>query len=160
MFNIHVERIINADIEDVFAVLTDHANYENFRGVDKSVLVEQGDEATNGLGAIREISAAGQVLKEKIVGYEYPIRFEYKIIESSPLPYEHLMGIVELSREAEGTKVVWRSRGRIKIPILGKLFFDKQVQSKGGRAFGSILKQVEMATLRSPSEQQDIDQAS
>ena len=148
MFNIQVSRVINADIESVFAVLTDHANYQRFRGIDASVVIKNGKEDANGVGAIRVITAGRHVLTEKITAFEYPTRFDYKIIQSSPLPYEHELGQVRLEQHHEGTSVVWRSKGRIKVPIFGRLLFDKSIQKNGARAFGSILKQVEQATTK------------
>jgi uncharacterized protein YndB with AHSA1/START domain len=143
MFSIHVERTIDKPIEDVFAALSDHANYSQFKGVDKSTLIVEGKEDKNGLGAVREIIAGGANLHEEIVAYEPPYKLGYKIIKSKPLPYNHELGEVTLKEQDGKTHVTWRSVGHISIFLLGSLYFDKQVQNVGSRAFGSILKHVE-----------------
>lgn len=143
MFSIHVERTIDKPIEVVFAALSDHANYSQFKGVDKSTLIVEGKEDKNGLGAVREIIAGGANLHEEIVAYEPPYKLGYKIIKSKPLPYNHELGEVTLKEQGGKTHVTWRSVGHISIFLLGSLYFDKQVQNVGSRAFGSILKHVE-----------------
>ena len=57
MFSIHVERIIDQPIDFVFATLSDHANYAQFKGVEASNLIVEGKLEQNGLGAVREIIA-------------------------------------------------------------------------------------------------------
>lgn len=142
MFSIHVERTIDKPIEDVFAALSDHANYSQFKGVDKSTLIVEGKKDKNGLGAVREIIAGGANLHEEIVAYEPPYKLGYKIIKSKPLPYNHELGEVTLKEQDGKTHVTWRSVGHISIFLLGSLYFDKQVQNVGSRAFGSILKHI------------------
>ena len=57
MFHIHVERTIEKDINTVFEALSDHAAYDQFPGVNKSVLVDHGHAEKNGKGALRVIGA-------------------------------------------------------------------------------------------------------
>ena len=150
MFNVSVERTIKKPIEEVFAILSDHANYSQFKGIDKSSLLTEGTVHKNGLGAVREIGTASGTLHEEIVRYESPedndgktALIGYKIIFSKPLPYDHQLGEVRLSETDGYTHVQWVSKGRIKIFLLGPFYFDKQIQKYGARAFGSILKYVD-----------------
>lgn len=143
MFSIHVERTINKPIADVFAVLSDHANYAQFKGVDKSTLLIEGKLEKNGLGAVREIVAGGANLHEEIVAFDPPYKLGYKVIKSKPLPYDHELGEITLEERGDKTHVTWRSVGHISIFLLGSLYFDKQVQNVGSRAFGSILKHID-----------------
>ena len=144
MFSIHVERTLNKPIADVFAVISDHANYAQFKGVDASTLLTEGKEERNGLGAVREVVAAGSTLHEEIVAYDPPFLLAYKIIHSKPLPYDHQLGEVTLeAKDDNTTHVIWRSQGHITIPLLGNWYFDKQIQKHGARAFGSILKYID-----------------
>lgn len=143
MFSIHVERTINKPIAEVFAVLSDHANYAQFKGVDKSTLLIEGKLEKNGLGAVREIVAGGANLHEEIVAFEPPYKLGYKVIKSKPLPYDHELGEITLEERGDKTHVTWRSVGHISIFLLGSLYFDKQVQNVGSRAFGSILKHID-----------------
>lgn len=143
MFSISVERTIDKPIAEVFKVLTDHANYSQFKAVDKSSLISEGKNEVNGFGAVREIQAAGATLHEKIVAFEPPNLIGYKITYSKPLPYKHELGEIKLTETAGKTHVHWRSQGHINIPLLGKWYFDKQVEKVGQRAFGSILKFID-----------------
>ncbi|WP_412973285.1 SRPBCC family protein [Glaciecola sp. MF2-115] len=143
MFSISVERTIDKPIAEVFKILSDHANYSQFKGIDKSSLIKQGATDINGVGAVREIKAAGATLHEEIVAYEPPFLLGYKIIHAKPLPYDHKLGEVKLSEVEGKTHVHWRSQGHIPIPVLGDLYFDKQIQKGGQRAFGSILKFID-----------------
>lgn len=144
MFHIQIKRQINQPIEKVFEVLSDHANYSNFKSVDSSRLLEQGKDDKNGLGALREIVAGKSILHERIVAFDRPFQIGYLIEYSKPLPYQHELGLITLSESAEGTLVKWESKGHINIPILGNWYFDKHIQKHGARAFGSILKSVDM----------------
>ncbi|MCH2192355.1 MAG: SRPBCC family protein [Gammaproteobacteria bacterium] len=143
MFSIHVERTINKPIEEVFAILSDHANYAQFKAIEQSNLLIKGKHETNGLGAVREIISGGSNLHEEIVAYEPPYKLGYKVVKSKPLPYNHQLGEITLKDKDGKTHVTWRSQGQIVIFLLGSLYFDKQIQSVGSRAFGSILKQID-----------------
>jgi uncharacterized protein YndB with AHSA1/START domain len=143
MFSIKVLRTINKPIAEVFAALSDHANYSTFKGIDKSRLIIEGKVDKNGLGAVREVVAAGAMLREEIVKYEPPYKLAYNVIFSKPLPYDHEIGEITLTENEGKTDVEWISKGTIKIPLLGPWYFDKQIQKNGGRAFGSILKEID-----------------
>ena len=143
MFSIHVERTINQPIEKVFAILSDHANYAQFKAIEQSNLLVKGSDEPNGLGAVREIISGGSNLHEEIVAYEPPYKLGYKVVKSKPLPYDHQLGEITLKDEGGKTNVTWRSKRHITIFLLGSLYFDKQIQNVGSRAFGSILKQVD-----------------
>ena len=154
MFNIQVERIIAKPIQKVFDILSEHAEYKRFSGIDESSLITEGLTHKNGVGAVREVVANGNTLHEEIVKYQAPIQIApdtqktaiigYQIIYSTPLPYKHQMGEIQL-REigANSTQAKWVSRGTITTPIIGKLFFDRKIQTNGSRAFGSILKYID-----------------
>ena len=143
MFSIHVERTINKPIEEDFSILSDHVNYEQFKAIEQSNLLVKGKLETNGLGAVREIISGGSNLHEEIVAYDPPYKLGYKVVKSKPLPYDHQLGEITLKEEGEKTHVTWRSKGHITIFLLGSLYFDKQIQNVGSRAFGSILKQID-----------------
>ena len=142
MFSIHVERIIDQPIDFVFAKLSDHANYAQFKGVEASNLIVEGKLEQNGLGAVREIIAGGANLHEEIVAYDPPYKLGYKVVKSKPLPYDHQLGEITLKEIDGKTHATWCSKGHITVFVLGSLYFDKQIQKNGGKAFGSILKQI------------------
>ncbi|MFT6267660.1 MAG: hypothetical protein ACJAVV_000459 [Alphaproteobacteria bacterium] len=153
MFNIIAERTINKPIGQVFELISDHANYSQFKGIDKSSLIKEGSEHKNGLGAVREVVAGAGTLHEEIVRFEPPNNDQedgnktavlgYKVVFSKPLPYDHHLGEVHLSQNDDKTDVRWLSKGTITTFLLGPLYFDKKIQKNGARAFGSILKYID-----------------
>lgn len=141
MYKVRVERVINKPIEDVFEMLTDHANYANFPGVKESKLLEEGETETNGVGALRYIDAGKMRLKERIIGFERPTSMAYHIESSEPLFIDLKKGQVTLSEEEQGTKVVWVSEGNIKASLMGPLM-DKLLEGQFAKGFGAILKSI------------------
>lgn len=142
MVNIEVTRSLNAPIEDVFAMLTDHANYKQFRGIIDSELVREGRAEKNGLGAQRRIKAKGVEFYENVVGFERPVLFEYLIVKMSPPILKHLVGRVELSENNGKTDVRWVSESKVRIPLVGG-FLGKRLAAEGHKAFDSILRSIE-----------------
>jgi len=142
MFHIHVERFIGKDIESVFEALSDHAAYDQFSGVDRSILVEHGSLEKNGEGALRIIGAGPLELHERITEFERPNKMHYRIEKSSPFPLDHRRGEITLHRSGEGTRVIWISTGHIKLPLAGHVL-DKLAQKQFSKAFDSLLKAID-----------------
>jgi uncharacterized protein YndB with AHSA1/START domain len=142
MFDIHVERVIDKDINAVFELLADHGGYSQFSGIKMAKLLEPGKTEKNGLGALRHIDLGSVKFDERITCFERPNRLDYKIEASSPLPFKHEIGTITLQEVNGGTKVIWISKGTITIPILGKFLFDKKFERQGTIGFGSLLKQI------------------
>ena len=145
MFHIHIERLIDKDIDTVFEALSDHAGYERFAGVTRSVLLEQGKDERNGKGALRHIVSGPIEFYERIMCFERPTRMGYLIEKSGPLPVRHERGDITLAQEGDGTLVVWESDGHIQIPILGDLVLDRLAENRGGKMFHRFLKSIETA---------------
>lgn len=139
MFYIKVEKLINKPAAVVFDFLADHENYSKFPGVDKSELLEQGTSEKNGLGALRKVVLGGITLEERITAFEKPTRLHYLIEKSSPLPFRHDVGEVQLLEEGDKTRVIWISEGHINIPIIGNLIFDKIINKQGAAGFSRTL---------------------
>lgn len=142
MVNIEVTRTLNAPIEKVFEMLTDHANYQQFRGIDESELIREGDTEKNGLGAQRRIKAGPVTFFEDVVAFEPPTLFEYRIVKMSPPLLQHLLGRVELTENEGKTDVRWVSDSKVRIPLLGGLV-GKRLAADGHKGFDSILKTIE-----------------
>ena len=142
MFKVTVERLIAKDIDTIFEALTDHENYQQFPGISASALLEQGSAEKNGVGALRSIVAGPLSINERITHYDRPARFGYQIVKSRPLPIQHEGGDIVLSEVEGGTRVVWSSYGRVKIPLLGSLFLDRVLQQKLGRGFNAVLNSI------------------
>lgn len=142
MFHIYVERMIEKDIETVFEALSDHASYDQFAGVDRSVLVEEGHAERNGEGALRIIGAGPLELHERITGFERPVRMHYRIEKFSPFPLDHRRGEITLQRSGKGkTRVVWISSGHIKLPLAGHVL-DRLAQKQFSKVFDAVLQAI------------------
>lgn len=144
MFSIKVERLINKPIAEVFNFLADHENYSQFPGIDKSELLEQGSDEKNGLGALRRVVLGAIKLEERITAFEKPNRLHYQIEKSSPLPFLHDRGEIQLLEEGSQTRVIWLSKGHIDIPIIGNLIFDKMINKQGAAGFNKTLEWIGM----------------
>lgn len=143
MFDVRIERVIDKPIDSVFEILADHENYDAFRGVKESRLLEQGKEEKNGLGALRLIDLGSVRFEERITQFERPTRLAYLIEKSSPLPFRHDIGEIRLRPEGDKTHVTWVSKGRITLPLIGPWYFDRMFERQGTKGFTSLLKQIE-----------------
>ncbi|MTI99723.1 MAG: SRPBCC family protein [Marinobacter adhaerens] len=142
MFRIHVERVLGKDIDTVFAAIADHARYDRFPGVSKSVLVEEGNDEKNGTGALRIIGAGKLELTERITRFERPNRMDYHIEKSSPFRVQHTKGEIVLKPEGEQTRVIWISEGAVQVPLVGRMM-DRMAERSFSKAFSSLLKAIE-----------------
>jgi uncharacterized protein YndB with AHSA1/START domain len=111
------ERRVAAPPEIVFDVLTDHRGYAAITRVRKATLEREGEPAPNGVGAIRVLTAVGPPMREEVIDYEPASRFSYKLL--SGLPLRDHVGTVELTPEAEGTRVVYAVRTTPTVPLAG-----------------------------------------
>lgn len=142
MVSIDVQRTLNAPIDEVFAMLTDHENYKQFRGIDDSALVREGKTEKNGLGAQRRIKAGPVTFFEDVVAFDRPTLFEYRIVKMTPPLLQHELGRVELSDNNGKTDVRWISESSVRIPLLGR-FIASRLSADGHKAFGGILRSIE-----------------
>lgn len=117
MATVTLERTTQADMETVFAVLTDHRGYADISAVRKAVLEREGTPAPNGVGAIRKLSLAGPPLREEVTGYDAPSRFEYRLL--SGLPVRDHVGTVTLSHSGGGTHISYRVDTTPTLPVGG-----------------------------------------
>jgi len=143
MFNIRVERVVKKNINDVFEMLVAHEDYDQLPGIKSARLLEFGREERNGEGALREVDLGALVFQERITHFERPSQIDYCIESSKPLPVRHDLGEIRLCEEGEFTRVVWVSKGHIRIPLLGNLLFDKLFNKQGAEGFHSALKSIE-----------------
>lgn len=143
MYLIHVTARFDAEPERVFDVLADHETFFSF-GSATCRLVEEGKGDRNGLGAVREIRDRQMVFREEITVFDRPRRFDYVIRSLTgplglPLPVEHERGWLEFHAEDGSTRVDWRSRFRITLPLVGPLL-ERRVGPSFADAFGRLLE--------------------
>ena len=132
MQEIELAREIEAPIETVFAVLTDHEGMVRWSRAREVVLRHPGDPEPNGVGAVRVIRASGLAIEEEITAFDPPKRMEYRIVAGLPVRDHH--GEIHLEPAGRSTRVVWRVRFRPRIPGTGWL-----LRRGLARALGELL---------------------
>jgi uncharacterized protein YndB with AHSA1/START domain len=118
MARIELEKTLDAPIDDVFELLSDHAGYIRFRGFTRAELVREGEVDRNGVGAVRRLSASGLTFDEEITAFERPTRMDY-LIRRVNVPLQHDGGSIRLAAAGDGTHVDWRSTFTMRIPLVG-----------------------------------------
>jgi uncharacterized protein YndB with AHSA1/START domain len=116
MASFTIQTVIQAPIDTVFDVLTDHRGYAGFTPLRKVELVQTGLPTPNGVGAIRALHVLGPPIKEQVTEYERPTRFVYKLIAGAPVR-DHV-GTVELSAEGTSTRMLYRIDTFPKVPAM------------------------------------------
>lgn len=113
-FTLHAE--INAPVETVFEVLTDHRGYANITPLRSSTLEREGSPDPNGVGAIRRLALAGPPIREEVTEFERPSLFGYKAL--SGVPAKEHSGTVRLSERSGGTILTWHvdSVPKLRVP--------------------------------------------
>jgi uncharacterized protein YndB with AHSA1/START domain len=104
MVKIHLERTIAAPAERVFSWLFDPGS------LTAAPLVFRANWAKNsshpGVGAIREVTAAGMWFREEITQYDPPHSYSYRIVRSFPA-LDHEGGTLTFTSRDGGTHVNW-----------------------------------------------------
>jgi uncharacterized protein YndB with AHSA1/START domain len=144
MRSVHVTRTIPGPPEPIFDLLADHANYEQFRGINGSKLLREGEPAPNGLGALREIKVRPLTFEEEITAYERPTRLDYLIVKLNA-PLDHDGGSITLTLEGDATRVDWRSSFTVPTPLVGGVQ-ERIWQPVLTRGFRRVLEDVERMT--------------
>jgi uncharacterized protein YndB with AHSA1/START domain len=134
-----VERTIDAPIDQVFDLVTDHANYSQFAGIQASELVREGTSERNGVGALRRITSRPIKFEEEVTAFERPTRMEYRIVKVNA-PIKHRGGSMVLEEVDGGTHIVWTSTSKIPVPGLGAL--AGPVIARGFNAVLDSLEQI------------------
>lgn len=138
MQRIEVRRSIDAPIDRVFDLVSDHEGYARLNGIDEARLRQAGSSEKNGLGAVREIKAGPIRFAEEITAFERPTRMDYKIIECT-IPIEHEGGSVRLVERDGRTEVTWTSTFTVRVPLIGHLLAIP-LKSQLTRGFAGALK--------------------
>jgi uncharacterized protein YndB with AHSA1/START domain len=118
MVEIHLEKTIDAPVEQVFDWLADPANLA------AAPLALRGrwakDSSAPGAGAVRVVTAVGTWLREEITAYDRPRRYTYLIVRSFP-PFNHEGGTLTFTASGDSTHVDWLSHYTHPVLAGGKL---------------------------------------
>ena len=118
MSSIRVERQLDAPIDGVFEVISDHAAYDRFGGIRHAELLKPGNSEPNGLGALRRVKIGPLDFEEEITAFERPSRMDY-VIRKLNFPFEHDGGSIRLEERNGGTHALWTSTFRVPVAVLG-----------------------------------------
>ncbi|MCW2958995.1 MAG: hypothetical protein JWP18_1798 [Solirubrobacterales bacterium] len=111
-----ITKQINAPVQTVFDVLTQHDGYGAFSpGPVRVELERPGTPDANGVGAIRKILGAGPAIREEVYRYDEPTHFSYGIISGAPVK-DH-RGDVVLEERAGGTFMTYRITFDAALPL-------------------------------------------
>jgi uncharacterized protein YndB with AHSA1/START domain len=111
-----ITKQINAPVQTVFDVLTQHDGYGDFApGPVRVVLERPGTTEPNGVGAVRKILGAGPAVREEVFRYDEPTHFSYGIISGAPVK-DH-RGDVVLEDRAGGTFMTYRITFDAPLPL-------------------------------------------
>lgn len=119
MLTVRMAITINAPIDRVWSSLTDYEGYARFPKVRSARVLERGHEHPAGVGAVRELNVDGITFVERIVEFEAPHCLAYKIVKSSPLPFAHDIGRMQLTERGASTELEWSTTFAIDIPVIG-----------------------------------------
>lgn len=116
METISVERVVPAPIDDVLAWLSDASNYTRSRWVVRERLVQPGDGAPYGLGAVRHLTWLFGFFRERVTEYNAPKEFHYVVGRSLP-PVRHEDGQLTFTETPAGTLVTWTTTVEMRVPL-------------------------------------------
>lgn len=141
---------IEAPVQKVFEVLTDHEHYDQFNSVSTSSLPLAGKTDRNGVGAVRDLTVSVIRFIEDITRFDAPQVMEYRVREcyfsfrnnryQVVFPLIHKHGQITLTEKNGGTHIHWQSQFSV------KLVFGEQIARlmcpRVERTFGNILKDM------------------
>lgn len=138
MQTVTVERIIRAPQDAVFDFMSNAANFTRSPLVLRERLAEPGRQAPYGQGALRILTWAIGWFQERITAYDAPHSFDYSVERSFP-PSEHRHGRVGFAAVDGGTRVVWTTTFRVKIPLIGGILTRWVGRPMLTRVFNDVL---------------------
>ena len=107
-----------ASPEALWRVLTHHEDMPKWaKGVRAVHLDPIGAPDPDGLGAVRHIHALGPALVERVVEWDPPHRYVYRLERGAPIK-DH-RGEVRIEPSARGSHATWEIRFRPLIPLTG-----------------------------------------
>jgi len=108
---IEVAKDIPAPQQAVWDRVSNHAQTHTWVKAARVRLLEEGRPSPNGLGALREVSFPDKrfwsTIQERIVSFEPPHIFTYKIVSNMPGLRDHLGALTVTPLDASRSRLVW-----------------------------------------------------
>ncbi len=105
MPHISFNRRIDAPIDVVWSVLSDHRGMQSWTPLRRAELEREGSPDPNGVGAIRRLVAVGPPIREEVTEYEAPKRLVYKMLSGAPV--KNYFGRTSLTESDGKTDLYW-----------------------------------------------------
>jgi uncharacterized protein YndB with AHSA1/START domain len=110
-----LSRTIDAPVEVVFDVLSDHRGYARITPLRSSTLEREGSPDPNGIGAVRVLKLAGPPIREEVTAFERPTLLSYRAL--SGVPAKSHGGTVRLTGDGSRTRLDWEVDSTPKLPL-------------------------------------------
>ncbi|MGW4770634.1 SRPBCC family protein [Nocardia sp. NPDC004278] len=137
-----IERVIPAPIDDVFDWLANAENYTRSPIILRERLIQQGDGAPYGVGAVRILLWGIGWFRERITAYHAPHDFSYLVERSIP-PSRHEGGRLTFTEVEGGTRVTWTTTAEARLPFAAAWFTRVLAKPVILHAFGKVLDAAE-----------------
>lgn len=154
MVEVRRSTIVDAPIEDVWAILRDFNGHDRWHPAIATSRIENG-APSDLIGAVRDFRLAdGSRIREQLLSLSDPdFSFTYCILEA-PLPLMGYVASVRLKRVTDGNRTFWEWRSRFDPPPPERLRLTKlvaeDIYEAGFRAIRSLLGNVRQPTAKGP----------
>lgn len=140
MANFTLRRPIAAPPEVVFDTITDHRSYPEFTPIRRAVLEREGEDAPNGVGAIRALHVLGPPIRERVTAYRRPEQFRYEVL--SGVPVRTQVGTVTIEASPSGSVMSYALEVEPQVPRTGALL-ALVAKAALGRLMASVASEAE-----------------
>lgn len=152
MKEVCVTHDFNFDFEKVFAGISHHVEFLSTSNIQCRML-RSGEANPNGLGALREVRKGSILFEETINAFDPPYAYEYRILSlrgplNVKLPFHHELGRLELHRVDGKTRLVWTSRFRFAVPLVGH-WIERKLETSIGASFAFFLNRLDARLQKS-----------
>lgn len=146
MKEVCVTHDFNYDMHKVFAGISHHVEFLSTTNIQCRML-RVGETDSNGLGALREVRKGSILFEETINAFDPPHAYEYRILSlrgpfGIKLPFHHEHGRLELHDIHGKTRLVWTSRFRFSVPLIGR-WIEHRLGNSIGASFLFFLRRLD-----------------
>lgn len=154
MHEVCVTYDFDAPPEQVFAGISHHVEFLGTSNIQCRML-RLGENDANGKGALREVRKGMICFEEAITAFEPPQAYQYRIISlrgpfNLRLPFHHEHGRLELHQHNQTTRLIWHTRFRFQVPLIGH-WIEKKLGKSISASFVFFLKRLDGRLQQSSS---------
>ena len=123
-----------APVETVWPLIGEARRWREWAFLDRSEVIEEGEPAPDGVGALRRFSKLGIGSRERVVAWEPPRHLGYVIVKGFPV--RNYRADVTCTPDGPGTVVSWVATFDPLVPGTGRLMVLVLNRMLGGFATG------------------------